>query len=280
MKPFEFAGLDYFGPVAVLNSGKKFYVLLMTCLQIRAVHLELTQSLTVKDFCSAISRFFSRRGVPSTIRSDNAKTFKAAANKLVVSHGVKWIFNIQKAPWTGGVWERLVQSVKKCLRQSIKQVTIDVQEWETLLCFVESIINHRPLTYVTGNEESMIPLSPQNFLIPSQTSCKSQDEIRSQVALKKALSCNTALVKQFWKRWQTEYLVFLNKNSPVQSKHSIKVGDVLLLNEGTKRQYWPLVRVTEILQGRDGKTRSCKIQLRGKSITRPTKLLHQLELFG
>ena len=33
-----------------------------------------------------------------------------------LSHvGVNWVFNLEKAPWWGGMFERLVKSTKRCL---------------------------------------------------------------------------------------------------------------------------------------------------------------------
>ena len=49
---------------------------------------------------------------------DNGKTFKAAAKfietrfkdtavqEYLASHGVQWRFNVKKAPWWGGAFER------------------------------------------------------------------------------------------------------------------------------------------------------------------------------
>ena len=80
MKPFQYTGVDYLGPIASLLEGTKLYVALFTCMQIRAIHLEVTNSLSFNEFSKAFSRFVSRRGIPTQVRSDNAKTFKAPPN--------------------------------------------------------------------------------------------------------------------------------------------------------------------------------------------------------
>ena len=58
------------------------------------------------------------------ILSDNGKNFKAAAvflgkvfkDQSVIDHlanlGTEWLFNAEKAPWWGSVFERLVKSTK------------------------------------------------------------------------------------------------------------------------------------------------------------------------
>ena len=146
-RAFEFVGVDYLGPIVTLPSQEKLYVLLFTCMKIRAVHLEVTKSLNTNDLFLAISRFISRRGVPKQIRSDNGKSFKSAAEKLGTTHGIEWKFNVEKSPWTGGVWERLVRSVKNCLKFALSSTRLAYEHIETLVIHIEAIINSRPLTY-------------------------------------------------------------------------------------------------------------------------------------
>jgi len=278
MKPFQFCGVDYMGPILVLENKQKFYVILITCMQTRAIHLELVTSLNTKDFLQAFCRFVARRGLPSQVRSDNARTFHAVALKLKLSHGIEWKFNVAKAPWAGGTWERLVRSVKSSLRLSLNKVSFDIQSLESLLCHIEYVINCRPLTYSNGNEEDLTPLTPNCFLHPSGQFETSREFFPDQATLRLANVQNTKFARLFWVRWKREYLTLLNENRGKSASKPISVGDILLLNEGTKRQYWPLVRVTKLLPGRDGRLRSVQIQVRGKVLTRPLKLLHFLEL--
>ena len=58
-------GLDHAGPLYCCDfPGKKFYVLLFTCTVIRAVHLELVDSMSCEATVMALRRFFARRGMP------------------------------------------------------------------------------------------------------------------------------------------------------------------------------------------------------------------------
>ena len=78
--PFTHTGLDFAGPLYTPPDGNqekknaKCYVCLFTCTSSRTVHLELLRSLTVESFLLAFRRFASRRGLPATLISDNAKT--------------------------------------------------------------------------------------------------------------------------------------------------------------------------------------------------------------
>lgn len=69
----------------------------------------------------------SRRGMPTLIVSDNAKTFQVTEKALndLFNHPevaseldrkkIEWRFNLERAPWWGGFFERMVGSVKACL---------------------------------------------------------------------------------------------------------------------------------------------------------------------
>ena len=114
--------------------------------------------LTAPTFLPCLKRFVARRGLPTRFLSDNGKTFVAASKTIkdIVAHPdvqahledlkVKWIFNMPKVPWWGGVFERLIKSVKRCLRKTIGKAKLTLDELTTALVEVEAVINSRPLT--------------------------------------------------------------------------------------------------------------------------------------
>ena len=103
----------------------KAYICLFTCASSRALHVELAPSLSAEAFMRCLKRFIGRRGIPSSITSDNAKTFKSAKSELgklfkgqkvqgfVSRKGIKWNFILEMAPWWGGFYERMVQMIKR-----------------------------------------------------------------------------------------------------------------------------------------------------------------------
>ena len=99
-------------------ASKKVWICLYTCCVVRAVHLDLVPDMSTPAFLRSFRRFTARRGLPCKMLSDNAKTFRAAAKSLTE---VKWIFNVPKAPWWGGVFEWMVRCTKRCLRKIIGQ---------------------------------------------------------------------------------------------------------------------------------------------------------------
>ena len=68
----------------------------------RAIHLDLVETLSVESFLCAFHHLVGRRGLPEKMLSDNAKTFKSSAkevNRLLTTprlfealtrQGVRW----------------------------------------------------------------------------------------------------------------------------------------------------------------------------------------------
>ena len=140
---------------------KKVWICLYTCCVVRAIHLDLVPDQTTPAFLRSFRRYVARRGVPRQVVSDNGKTFKAAAKAL---RDVKWVFNIPKAPWWGGVFERLVRCIKRCLRKMVGQAKLSADELLTVLLEVEMVLNSRPLTVVSA-EDVEEPLTPSHLIV-------------------------------------------------------------------------------------------------------------------
>lgn len=122
--PFTYVGLDVFGPWMVASrhtrgglANSKRWVLIFTCLTIRAVHFEFINSLDASTFINALRRFFAIRGPVKQIRSGCGTNFKGACKELgmlaedpsfknyLSEEGCRWIFNPPHASHMGGAWE-------------------------------------------------------------------------------------------------------------------------------------------------------------------------------
>ena len=267
--PFSVTGLDHGGPLFCLDCGKKkFYFLLFTCAIVRAVHLELVDSLSAETTLAALRRFISRRGMPSVLMSDNARGFVAAKDLVVQyfgSEGPTWRFIVPRAPWWGGWWERLIGSVKSGLRRSIGKRSLTHIELETNLFEIEACINSRPLTFVGDDLDSSAPLTPSHFLI-GRASTKSVEVEADFPITKNTLSSlhnhRQQVLDHFWLVWSEEYI----RNLPscarlVSGRGGLKVGAVVLIrDENRYRLKWPMGVVVELFPGRDGLVRSAKVK--------------------
>ena len=84
IKPFQHTGIDFTGCIYVKDSKgfKKMYLLIFTCLNVRAVHIELLPDMDTHSLVLAIIRFTNIYGVPSHLYSDNAKSFIAGCDVM------------------------------------------------------------------------------------------------------------------------------------------------------------------------------------------------------
>jgi hypothetical protein len=122
---------------------------------------------------------------------------------------IEWSFNTLKAPWQGGFFERLVKSVKRCLKKILGKACVTYEELLTILTEIECVLNPRPLTYVS-TEDLEEPLTPSHLLcgrqilsVPSGDTSelidpdwnpKSEEFTKRVVYLQK-------LIDKFWNRW-------------------------------------------------------------------------------
>ena len=67
VKPYKYTGVDFTGSFLVRLGGtySKFYLLVYTCSNIRAIHLELVPSMCISDFLLSFIKFTNIYGFPS-----------------------------------------------------------------------------------------------------------------------------------------------------------------------------------------------------------------------
>ena len=271
-RPFKHTGIDFVGPVAI-TASKSFYFLLFTCANIRAVHLEVVPNMTVESTELAFRRFMSRRGEPEFIYSDNAASFR----KMSTIINISWRFIPERAPWWGGFWERLIGTIKNSLYKTLHLSCLNRDELNTVVIEIEGIMNSRPLTYVSDVPDSVSPLRPVDFLSVPFPLCTPWVADNGGI-LGSRWRHRQVVVNRLLRRWKDEYLSSLRRwRGGSRSGKLPLVGDIVLVKEGSSRRNWPLARVVDVLEGRDGWSRVAVISLRGNLTRRAISLLYPLE---
>ena len=109
------------------------------------------------------------------IYSDNGRTFVGAAkwletvmaderlNEFLCHQGMKWQFNLSRAPWWGGQFERMVGLVKRSPYKTIGNGFLSWTELEEVILDVEVSLNNRPLSYV--EDDVQLPVLTPNSLL-------------------------------------------------------------------------------------------------------------------
>ena len=308
--PFATTGVDYLGPLIVrsddtCDSTKKVWICLFTCGTVRAIHLEVSESLSTTHFLHCLRRFIATRGTPEIIISDNAKQFRLAGANIervwsnpelqsyVAQHGISWRFIVEKAPWMGGFFERLVGSVKSCLKKTLGRSLISLLQLQTLIKEIEAVINTRPLTYLDSELDVDGVLTPADFIGTKSSSLgipnvhTSSDTEPSQTSSRELIEWwkkEQHFINMFWESWTKDYLVALRERNDSKRQRNPadvlpKIGQVVLLKDAQRpRGQWKLVRIRELHTSRDGTTRSVTVSTHnGKSLRRPLQHLIPLE---
>ena len=294
LPPFTNVGVDYFGPVNTRyrRGTVKRWVCLFTCLVTRAVHLEVAFDMSADSFLMAFHRFTARRGKPAVVHSDNGSNFVAAERELrdevktinsekvkssMLLEAIDWRFTPPYAPHMGGVWERMVQSVKSTLKALITSRLLTDEELLSFTAEAERIVNDRPITKMRSDPRDPTPLSPSDLLLlrgnPSTSPIAERNPLRRRWATVQALA-NT-----FYERFLAEYLSGQQSRSKWQrDMPPLQMHDVVLVaDEDTPRGQWPLGLVVEVIPSEDGRVRKARVRVAGKERLRPTSQLVFLE---
>ena len=297
VNPFQVIGVDYAGPLRYRISRQregKAYVLLYACSLTRGVYLDLLPSLETEECLTSLKKFIGRRGRPERIYSDNGRTFIGAAkwvkavmkderlhNYLSVNQ-IKWQFNLSRAPWWGGQFERIIGIMKSALHKSIGNGMLSWKELQEVLLDVEITLNNRPLSYLEDDPQLPV-LTPSSMLfVNSNVLPELQPHHIEKADLRKRarhmLKCKEAV----WRRWSKEYLRSLREKHRGQATtqgNAPAIGDVVIVQaEERNRGKWPLGIVENVIVGTDGVVRGAVLRSGKSHIERAVQHLYPLEL--
>ena len=296
--PFQVVGVDYAGPISYKASSKretgKAYILLFACSLTRAIHLELLSDQTTEGFIKSFKRFIARRGRPQKVYSDNGRSFVAAATWLraimkdermhdyLSRHHITWQFNLSRAPWWGGQFERLVGLVKQALYKWIGGANLTWSELEEVILDAEIALNNRPLSYV--EEDIQLPvLTPQSMMFgqPNLLPEGDVDSVEDKEMRKRARylrRCKDVL----WSRWTGEYIKSLRERhnlNHIKGGPPIEQGDVVLIQSDERnRGKWNIGVVVKLIKGRDGIVRGARLRAGKSFLERAVQQLCPMEL--
>lgn len=261
--------------------------------------MEVAPSLDSDDFINVLERFVCRRGNPKLIRSDCGTNFKGASNELKkeierMNHlkidaslrrkSIQWEFNPPESPHMGGVWERMVRSVKTSLNAILMSDSISLNDYTlmTVLTEVEALVNSRPLTPVSDDVIDMEALTPNHFIMGrSSTALPACITYNDNVPPRKRWKQVQSVAQQFWDRWRKEYLPTLtSRHKWINSKKNVQVGDLVMVEDSSSlvRGNWSLGRIIHVFPGRDGYVRKVEVLTNGGKYVRPVTKISQLEL--
>lgn len=279
-RPFTNVGIDFAGPFTTKCVGHrsniryKSYIALFVCLSTRATHLEVVSSLSTDHFMLSFTRFIARRGRPALILSDNGTNFVGAAAILQLDdervtnfsseNRIRWHFNPPRAPHRGGLWETCVKSMKKHLVRSTEGQIFTFEEFTTVTCKVEAVLNSRPLTVRIDDNQEHLVITPGHFLIGDSLL---SDPIPDQMdwKLTKRFEIVQRTLAVVWKAWYRDYIAQLQTRWKWQTPApNLQVGDLVILKDVcTAPCDWPLAKVSAVFPDSQGLVRTVEVLANG-----------------
>lgn len=300
-RPFTISAVDFAGPFsAKLHNLRrlqhiKIYLCLFICMSTKAIHIEVAMDLTAECFIACLTRFISRRGQVTKLYSDNATNFTGAARKIrdtvqrlieddptvkdyLLQQCITFHFIPPKAPHFGGLWERAIQSAKRHLRRVVGDQVLTVEEFTTLVCRIEAMLNSRPITPMSSDPSDLEVLTPGHFLTGGPLVSLPETSQSEPINRLKRWQLIHSFAQQIWKRWQTEYLHTLqNRPKWTQPQRNLKVDDLVLVQEdNVSPLQWKRGRVTKVIPGKDNVIRVAEVKTVSGVFTRPVVKLSLL----
>ncbi|XP_067214187.1 uncharacterized protein [Linepithema humile] len=267
-RSFQHSGVDYAGPIQILTKvGRgqkpfKAYIAVFICLATRAIHLELVHNYSSEGFIAAFRRFTARRGIPSTLLSDNGTNFYGAERELshtfkslsrnpdliayFANDRIEWKFIPPSAPHFGGIWEAGVKSVKHHLRRVVGTHTLSIEEFVTLLTQIEACLNSRPIAPLSDDPSDLTSLTPGHFLVGGPLVTIPEESLLDlkETRLNRWQRVQR-MYEQFWRIWSKDYLHSLQQRHKWQyTQVNLKPNEIVLVrNDLLPPSKWELGRV-------------------------------------
>ncbi|XP_039534522.1 uncharacterized protein LOC120483523 [Pimephales promelas] len=277
--PFTYVGLDVFGPWCVTTrrtrggqAESKRWAIMFCCMSLRAVHVEVIESMDTSSCINALRRFFALRGPAKQLRSDCGSNFIGACKELgmdkkvqryLSEQGCSWEFNPPHSSHMGGSWERMIGIARRILDSMFLQLNTRLTHEVlcTLMAEVTAIINARPLLPVSVDPEQPFILSPSMLLTQKTGVPPPPGDFSDKDLYTKQWRQVQALSNQFWIRWSREYLPCLQQRQKwTVPRRNLQVGDIVLLRDKqVARNCWPMARITAIFPGKDGHVRKVEV---------------------
>ena len=154
---------------------------------------------------------------------------------------------------------------------------------------IESVLNNRPLTYLS-EENEFESLTPNHLIYgrklnmkPIRINKSSIDEGSNNQKLRNSINNTKLSIEYFMKRFQEEYLATLHerefyRNQKFKNCSNIKIGDIVLIKEKlSPRIKWKKGKVLKFLYSRDNLIRGVELLIFINNLNKTTKIRRPIQ---
>lgn len=287
--PFLYTSTDYFGPYTVRilrNRSDKYYGVIFTCLNSRAVHLEIATDCATAGLLAVLRRFWAIRGFPYLMLSDNGTQYVGAEKELkqmiqsydkkllineCANNQITWKFTTPAAPHHNGVTESLVKSVKAGIKKAIGDQILKPFELLTVFTEVANIVNERPIGRIPNDPDDGSYICPNDLLLGRASSHIPQGPFNEGSNLHQRFQLVQNIIDSFWKKWFRDiFPTLIPRRKWHINRRNVAVGDIVVLGDtNIIRSKWTLGRIVETFPGSDNKVRTVKVRTSDNDYLRP-----------
>ncbi|UYV73046.1 hypothetical protein LAZ67_10001662, partial [Cordylochernes scorpioides] len=170
------------------------------------------------------------------------------------------------------------QTLRSLLRRLLGKRVVNYEEMVTILENCERVINARPLTYIAEDNDDLVPSTPVMFLREPRTEGEIDlNEFRCNFG--KSYEKRKRLLKEFRKKFRSEYLGLLVHHDNRKKQRQLKVGDIVLVEvENRKQINWPMGKITKVFPGTDNVRRLVEVKTKSGFMKREVQRLFPLEV--
>ncbi|GBN50274.1 hypothetical protein AVEN_255564-1 [Araneus ventricosus] len=180
------------------------------------------------------------------------------------------------------VFAYILRFVNNCQKNctSINDSMLSFEELETVICGCESVINSRPLTYISEESRELVHLTPSMFLIENRCSDVTDFEAIDQGHFQKRIRFRSKLLNDLKQRFRREYLgQLVQRKKDKKYVREPRLGEIVLVGDDTKKRLlWPLAKIIELIPGKDGKVKTVRVKTQKGCMVRPIQRLFPLEI--
>ena len=272
-KPFSHIGVDYLGPMEVVDTVKrrvklKVWPIVFVCLNTGAVHCQLATAYSTDKFLDQYAMFTSIRGQPRYVFSDQGTNltkakemtakgmvsdkskddadWKAELSKVdwneikssTAQYGTEWHYAPSYSQWRDGASEACVKMLKRTLHHMTKGGNLTYDELLCLLFRASNVLNERPIgmRHHQGAEPGYCPLTPNLMLMTTRT--ETGDPmlgVDDSQKFAKRFAFIQNCFEEWWRNWYDQVFDSLVPMAKWRQKErNLAKGDIILVKNDPK----------------------------------------------
>ena len=290
--PWTHVGLDLAGPLDVkivggakatrTNKGTfKAWIVLILCLNTKAIKLYVTCGYATKDFLLAFDQHVSDCGHPRLVHSDRGSQLISAAKKLeteaqfdfqeisqATSDNTAWRFCPSQGQWRNGATEIFVKKTKRSLLHTYEGKGLNHQELITALKRVANILNSRPVYAVMGPKGGadpcyIQPLTPNMMLIGRSRNNLPAKYYEDTCDAMSRLNYVSELERLWWGQHKVQdFMSLVPTQKWTEEKRNVQAGDIVLIQYSSisKSGEYRLGRIILVEVDEDNLVRTCIVK--------------------